>query len=177
MKITEIILEDQATDLDELGPASGIGSLATSALGALGSKTAQAKSDVNSRTNELFNSFKTWAIRSGVDLKMTSVSDINQWLKTQGLPSTNKIGANTVVYNFSDNRQALQVFKVLAQTAFRQAGPGGSPLGAQYGIQAPAKKRGGNTAAVSSVVSQIGKMNAADKAALAGQLRTLLGTT
>lgn len=178
MKITEIILEDQETTLDELGPASGIGSLATSALGALGSKTAQAKSDVNSRTNELFNAFKTWAIRSGVDLKAASVGNINQWLKTQGLPLTNKIGANTVVYDLSNNKQALDVFKTLAQTSFKQAGPAGAPLGQQYGVQPAAVggRKAGNQVAVKQVLAQINKMSDADKVNLKTQLAALLGT-
>lgn len=177
MKINEIILEDRVDELGPWfgGPASGLKGLATSALGALGSTTAQAATDVNKRTNEIFQAFKNWALRAGINMKLANVKDINKWLQSQGLPTTNTLGPPQTAYDLTNQTVALDIFKKLAQTAFKAKGATGmgTPLGQQYGL---GQGQGGGSGA-SSINTLITQLASAPLTPNQKQrLKTLLGT-
>lgn len=144
MKLNEILSESDINEFIGSNPTSGIGAGLT-ALGAkMGFKKAQAGQDVNRRADQLYQSFQSWALRSGKDMTQVLPTDLTSWLGKQGLPAPSNYGVPTSPYNLNDRGIASKVFKAIATSAFEQGTQSGPTLGQQYGIQGAA---GGPTGA------------------------------
>lgn len=133
MKINDIISES----IDSQNEAAPMGILAKAGhkvASALGSKTSAAKLDVGTRANEIFNSFKDYALRTGVDLSAVDAKILKNWIKSQGLPVPSLDPAVTV-YDLNNKQNIQKVFTGASQQSFAKAAPAaGSQLGGKYGI-------------------------------------------
>jgi hypothetical protein len=165
MRITDVMTEQQISELG--GAPAGLMSQGwNKTMGALGSKTAQAATDVGTRSNEIYNSFRDWALRSGVDMKATPVPTIKKWLTSQNLPG--KIPpelATAGILDLTDQRISTQLWKAVAQGAYGSAMSGGRPqgtpsLGNRYGTSTPAPTgSGGSSQNFSSIAAALQTLN------------------
>jgi hypothetical protein len=142
MKIDEITAENQK--LDEANPYGLMQRAGSAIMGKLGSTSAQASGDVGKRSNELYNGFKNWALRSGVDMKAVPKLTLTKWLASQRLPT--KLPptlAPLPLLNLEDPNVSKTLWTALAQGAYGAARqPASSPtLGANYGIPPAAPRR------------------------------------
>lgn len=149
MRIHEIINESQ--ELDEVNPTSlaskaGWKQLGNKFMGALGSQTAKAKSDVGSRATQLYKAFNDYALRTGIPLNRVPFDSLTKWAKTQGLKAPNldafKTGDVTRqgVLNLSNPKISQNIWNAMAQDAYRAAyNP--DKLGAEYGVPQKAQKK------------------------------------
>lgn len=149
MRIHEIITESK--ELDEVSPTSlaskaGWKQLGNKFMGALGSQTAKAKSDVGSRATQLYKAFNDYALRTGIPLNRVPFDSLTKWAKTQGLKAPNldafKTGDVTRqgVLNLSNPKVSQNIWASMAQDAYRAAyNP--DKLGAEYGVPQKAQKK------------------------------------
>lgn len=143
MKLYEILAESKE-QIDEapMGMLSRAGHTIASKLG---SKTSAAKLDVGTRANEIFDAFRDYALRAGVDLKMVSTKQLSDWFKKQGLPAPN-LGAPTLTYDLTKGKTVQDIFNKVSQNAFAKGQSTGAPLGQQYNI----KQSGGGSGGANS---------------------------
>ena len=149
MRIHEIITESK--ELDEVSPTSltskaGWKQLGNKFMGALGSQTAKAKSDVGGRATQIYKAFNDYALRTGIPLNRVPFDSLTKWAKTQGLKAPNldafKAGDVTRqgVLNLSNPKVSQNIWNAMAQDAYRAAyNP--DKLGAEYGVPQKAQKK------------------------------------
>lgn len=159
MKLYEILAESQEVNEAPMGMLSRAGHTIASKLG---SKTSAAKLDVGTRANEIFDTFRDYALRAGVDLKAVTAKDLGAWFKSQGLPTPN-LGAPTLTYDLTKNKTVQDIFTKVSQTAFAKAQPSSAGLGQRYNVK-PAKGPGGGNSNFNQIKSAIAGLTAAQKA-------------
>ena len=149
MRIHEILNESH--DLEEVSPTSltskaGWKQLGNKFMGALGSQTGKAKSDVGARATQLYKAFNDYALRTGIPMNRVPFDSLTKWAKTQGLKSPNldafKAGDVTRqgVLNLSNPKVSQNIWNAMAQDAYRAAyNP--DKLGAEYGVLQKAQKK------------------------------------
>lgn len=141
MKINEVLAESRRLDesLDEANPYGGFQRVKTGIKSFLGSRSAQAKSDVGTRANELYSAFVPWANRTGIDMSQVSQEDLKSWLTDHGLPFALPPALKTTnPLNLDDQQTSSQVWNTIAQASFRAAGsvaPGSKGLGSKFGVK------------------------------------------
>jgi hypothetical protein len=176
MKINELLSESDVTEAPWFGGVrANVGSaaqgLGTWAMSKLGSGTAKAKLDVNQRSNEIYKSFKDWALRANVggqNLTAVTLQNLNSWLKNPnvGLPvlAQKEWGApgalNLSLKDQNGITNSQRIFKTIAQKAFGAGGMPGTNLGSQYGVSTPVGNQGaGGGQSINSLITQLGSLN------------------
>lgn len=126
-------MKKESVEVDEAQPMGFMSKMGHKMASKLGSKSSAAALDVGNRANDIFNSFRDVAMRSGVDLKAVTAKDLTAWFKKQGLPAPN-LGAPTLTYDLTNKQTIQDVFKGAAQKAFGASPAGAGQLGAKFGL-------------------------------------------
>lgn len=154
MKISDLV--ESKEQVNELGgaPMGIMSRIGTGIAAKLGSKTAQATMDVGKRANELDQAFKSWALRSGIDLDRVKQQEIKAFLRQQGLPV---VPLRQPLYNLNDPEQNKTLWTVLSQTIFKKGGSTATtqPLGQKYGLGSDGGGGGQSGTAISDVLNQV----------------------
>lgn len=186
MKIHDIITESNDQQVNEIGATpQGLIKRATSSVkAALGSQTGQAQKNIGARANELYRSFREYALNSGYDMKAMDPKVLSSWLKNQQLPKIDLSTFGAGPIDLTDPQTSKNVWNSAATGSYRvswaKGKPGTQPLGFKYGTAPakPAPKTGTKTPpapapapapaglSAKDLVAAITSMSAADRKAI-----------